>query len=337
MGKARAALAVFLVLVAGACSAEPTAPSPVTTSAAARASAARPTTSKPAAVPAKITAKYALGDFTTMDACSLVPTAKLPAKYHGLVEPQTVFADDIDDCQLELPLGNDRFVEVSWGELQNTGAVSPPDATHEDLGGDLILKRTPADASSCVFYLEFSDRVAMTITAFPDRTATADQLCTAGHDVAKTLAAALRGGTRAEHRIVQTSSLLHEDACVLLPRGLAESLPPVGSYPTHHTCAYGAADRFIELSFVRAPTDPTSVSGMAMTTVAGRATARSQTTFGDGTSACRLVTTYGQVSDRTNSSVSVEAVQLSMNHTGAPPCAELAKLAAKIWPKLPKQ
>ncbi|WP_133852052.1 hypothetical protein [Labedaea rhizosphaerae] len=284
-------------------------------------------------------AKDALGDLTTYDACTVAPMAAMPAKFSRYGTPYAASPYSIDQCRVIVPLAGDHTIDLDWGKLRS---MPGPEATKgADLGGGMRLVADQSAATFCVQDLRFADGLAMSIEA--DAETKSGELCGYTRDVAVVIGKFLRGGGTAGHAIVQQTSLRHKDACSLLPAKLANSVP-AGSpmialevNPTHHSCQYTNNNaQSIVLEFIDTSADLSVFTDAKIVKVGGRVTARVTETYGDGSTSCRLVTTYTKAPASQYSSQNVEGVAVSIirRHSSSSLCADATALAGKLWVKL---
>ncbi|WP_133852328.1 hypothetical protein [Labedaea rhizosphaerae] len=132
--------------------------------------------------PDHVTAKDALGDFATVDPCTMLSISDLPLEYTAQFDARFDVPSAVDTCLITMrPKGAD-FVDVEWGLLQDAGSMTRQRSwQRQSLGHGLGLWTGDAPGR-CVQELVFADDITMTVatTAYGGKPA---GLCTMGKTV----------------------------------------------------------------------------------------------------------------------------------------------------------
>jgi hypothetical protein len=334
-------LAVFAAVAALAAgctgSSAPPPPKPSATSAVA--------TAAPRKVdPRSVTAKDALGDFTTFAPCSVLDLTNLPATFSEYGAPRVVWSQDIDQCTVEVPVAANGSMELDWGELTDGELIHRTDMLQvEDLDGGLELLYALDEPGHCAQYLRFDDHVVMDLDVYLDA-GKQTSLCATGKEVVEAMAKTLVAKPAA-HRLVRDVSLLHQDACRLLSPDIPAMLPgrnavvSTDATLTHHDCAYdGPGGQSVWLYFGSMGADPKPQEGGKVITVAGRSTAQDQRSTANDSSCTLRTASIPLAGDGSSANLTYEGLVLTVSVKGksSTVCADAVKLANKVWPKLPK-
>jgi hypothetical protein len=332
------AVAVAMAMLTAACSSGgDTAPAP--TSAQNSAKAGAKTTSAPptrTVDPNHVTAKDALGDFATVEPCSMVPLTDLPAEYTKSAAPFPIPPPSVDTCSLALTLGPDQFVTVDWGLLESRSTLTKREqpAHSRSLGHGLSLVRSADRPDECRQYLVFADDIAMAVDAYTHEKST--KLCGTGKAVADLIVKTLLVRAPAK-RVVRDSSLTHQDACAMLTPEIVALLPGAAGakldrdYPAHHSCHYmGPHLESVSLIFGMSESEYEPDEGETAVKVAGKQTYQ----YDDHDSGCQLITQSPAGGTSTNGFA--ETLKLIViTDGGSSACKQATKLAEKLWSKLP--
>ena len=296
----------------------------------------------PANQPDRITAKAALGEFTTADPCSLVRIGDLPLEYTAQFDARFDIPSAVDTCLITMePKGAD-FVDVEWGLLQDAGSMAKQGPwQREDLGHGLGLW-TNESAERCLQELVFADDIAMTIrtTAYGGKPGA---LCATGKPVVDLIVKSVRTKTAAR-RAMPANSLAHQDACKLLPQDLADTMPgaadakPDRVFPTGHQCHYSTPHLDMELVFTVDAADRDRADDEEPVTIAGRSSLQSQGYRDEyKESRCWLSTAHVPITSTSYSRRATEGLLLMVVADGksASICTDATKIAEQIWQKLP--
>lgn len=238
-----------------------------------RSANASPTTTSAAPSTPQLFAAKAFGDATTVDPCSVVDVAKLPASLHP-----TLDAEDLpfDTCEVDLRLPGGKESQISVGPLEQ-GAGHSGRTVGVLTDGMALYEDAEPPQGYCGTQLVFVDSYVLDmeagpVTGSPSACAIAEL---AGRDVAATLVA---GGLR--HRGYPSGSLGSIDPCGLSPVGAltAAGLPDAEAteFPEQHECSWTTSNLSVDsvsLAFLASQTpvvaDP---STDRVVSIAGRST-----------------------------------------------------------------
>jgi hypothetical protein len=292
--------------------------------------------------PDHITAKDALGDFTTVDPCTMFSISDLPLEYTAQFDARFDVPSAVDTCLVSMrPKGAD-FVDIEWGFLQDADSMTRQGSWHrQSLGHGLGLWTSDAPGR-CVQELVFADDITMTVgtTAFGGKPA---GLCTMGRTVIDLIVKSLPVKPPIQ-RTMPANSLAHQDACKLLPEDLARTMPGgTGARtdrvsPTGHLCHYNNAHMDLELVFTVEPADEQPLDDEKPVTIAGRQSLRSQGYNAEAKeSRCLLSTKHVPITSKYYSQPANEGLLLMVYLDGKSSsiCADATKIAERIWKKLP--
>jgi hypothetical protein len=286
-----------------------------------------------------LTAQAALGDFKTVDYCTIFDPSSIRAG--GGTDPgQPVTA--FDDCTIDAKLGT-TAVQVFVGYLQgkqNDRGVQIPDPT-KTLPRGLSVARSPGERTYCEYYLRFPDGVSLeveTLTAGEVSGADLPQpnaLCRLSSAALDGVAAAVQKKP-AGHQTFAANSLGTLDACSLVADdqvntelGVAAQKTPT---PSGHRCrwAMSGGSASVSLSFL-VDTPPQPVTGSTTETLGGKpslVTAYSPTL-------CSVQVGLGPAAGAKNGEVEQADLFVSTTSIGKDACAIGRDLANAAWPKLP--
>jgi hypothetical protein len=291
--------------------------------------------SRPAA--GVMSAATELGDFDTIQPCSMVDVEGLPADLQA--EPEA--ADSFDSCSLQVDSAG-ATIQLDVGELvydtDDTGETGP-----EALPSGLRLYTGTVQQGSCSAYLKFAEGIEMTSIAYAnDGDGTAD-LCTTAATVARNVSGVLARGP-VPHRSFPRNSFAGMDPCRLLDKG---TLGPLGldadqyqSYPAHHECEWTGYDQndnslTTYVSFIVGP-PPVAQAGVSNAVqISGRSSITISTT--EDTAAECWIDTAGQAFGGSQQNlVEIAEVYVSYdNQSTDSACQAGTSLATVIWPELP--
>lgn len=163
-----------------------------------------------------ISACKRLGDFSTLDPCSLISLGALPA---DLIASPMV-RDSLDDCAFHITAGANKDVELEIGELATTGN---PGTANYDAGAQelqpagLALEQGTVSQGQCDDALYFSgDLVDLEINVFASDDNGDQALCDAANEVGKALGTVLASTVAMQHFTVPKNSIAKVKACGLL-------------------------------------------------------------------------------------------------------------------------
>ncbi|HEX3791257.1 MAG TPA: hypothetical protein VHW44_25570 [Pseudonocardiaceae bacterium] len=290
-----------------------------------------------------ITAQRVLGDFHTVDPCSLVQVPALPS---GL-SAKLATVDSIDACHLTVADSAGGRADIDVGELEFAGTEQPDQAASTiQLGRGLSLIRESPVSGFCDESLGFADHIYLDATGTDNNTDSSDDgahLCTADEQVLRGVATVLAGRTAA-HRDFPANSLNSVDPCSILTPAFLRTVGLSGAKPTEypggHECDWrGSADAdglrlYATFGIGKAP-EPVGSSDSAAT-LAGRSSVISGFALTSTESLCSVETVqipYGPASDHLDEIATVGAE--SPTGDADQVCTTARSAATQIWRKLP--
>ncbi|WP_215547540.1 hypothetical protein [Amycolatopsis sp. CA-230715] len=281
-------------------------------------SAAPPPPPAAAPPPAELTAAAALGDFTTVDFCSLLDLPPLTggAKPRETIRSFSTCVVALPDAQATTvgvgPITNDAQRESWETDYPFPGALPP---------GVRVEQTSKEDGPACTRYLAFADSVRLTVSIYDSDTA-GKRCAKADKAVAGALAAVTE--KRVQHVDYPAKSLARIDPCTILAgreadAALEDEYPPGPIGLGKHSCTKA----LVEVTFLSART----FDGTATVTVAGQTLSQLRDKSSCKLRAERLSNGRG------------EAVVFTANEVDAPAtaesCARAEKVAEFVLPKLP--
>jgi hypothetical protein len=286
-----------------------------------------------------VTAAARLGNLPTLDPCSLVDRAALPADLKATLRPR----DSLDSCEFAITAGGQNAT-LSVGDLAVNWPVSA--GNDQSLSRGLDLYAGDLLSGSCDSALELGDSVYVISTASVASGPGSDALCQAAKAAGTDVANVLLGNAAMHHFSVPSNSLVGVNACDLLDgqsvQGFTLPQPPLGAPPSGHSCDWtpqdadptAAALPGYELKFlVGAPTSA-NLTGTDIT-IAGRQTVRFAAQNVGGNSACQL-SLFGRPFDQANDLVEMAQISVVEPSGQADTACSLATTMAQLaWPKLP--
>lgn len=282
-----------------------------------------------------LTAKQALGDFSSINYCSLLESSPLPADFGPVVkEPRRYF----DFCTFRVRTDKDE-VEVRVGYLDDSDTIEGIDHTDDRTRTPprgLTVQRGHEDDDGCERFLRFVDDLWLTVAAAPD---------SAKGDWCRITDAAVDGVIRrvtaqqVKHFSFVEMSLGKLEACDLVPAAVVASKvgiakPKALRYPAGHTCEWsgsGPDDPVVTLYLGAEPSS--DVPDAEEETLAGRLTSIVSAEPEDEFSFCELETEHIHSPDLGDKERVVLAIDLS--GAGKDACGPGRELAKEVWAKLP--
>jgi hypothetical protein len=290
-----------------------------------------PLAAAPALAPS-MGASTELGDYNTVDPCSMVDIEGLPTDLQAQLAP----AESLDYCSLEIDsAGNDAEVDV--GELLFHADDDAGDPDPLPSGLSLYTGTLDPDDGSCTADLEFADGVDLASTAYDDDEGNGtDALCTAAAEVARNVSGVLARGP-VTHRRFPANSFGTLDPCTMLNQAALDTVP-VGNptpYPAHHECDWGDADSLsVSLTFIVGP-PPAAQQDATASQIAGRNSVTYSDTH-DSEAECWIDT--GGVPFASSDQDLVEIAEIFVGDPGQSTdqaCAVGTTVANIVWPELP--
>jgi len=290
-------------------------------------------------VPAVLTAKAALGDLHSLDACSLIKPetfSKFGAVTYGRHHPWDRYS--LENCEVDV--GITAPVTISAGRMHPIADISQLMAGEpvRTLDGDLSVVQGETGADHCVQFVVFPDDLAMAVDAYvyEERTVTED-LCGMVAAAVDGVVDVLVAGT-VRHRELADNSFGLLDACdVATSAGVA----PVGmqAWPSGHRCVwtFDGDPSSIELTFDSLVATSTLGEGIVDTEMEGR---RTLSLPHDGS--CEVWTEHipVEIEDTSDSGYVETATVTAYGSTENARettllCLPAIDLARKVWPGLP--
>lgn len=293
-------------------------------------------TPMPGAAPSAMSANKELGDFDTIQPCSMVDVEGLPSDLGAESEP----ADSFDACALRVDSAG-AAIHVEVGALvydeDEAGETGP-----EALPSGLRLYTGALDQDSCTAYLKFSEGIEMTSVAYANDGDGTTNLCTTAAAVARNVSGVLARGP-VPHRSYPANSFAAVDPCTLLTGDTIASLGFSGDdrpYPAHHECDWvgsGQPNNGLSayVSFIVGPPPDAQADGGTAAQIGGRPSVTISTT--DDTAAQCWIDTPGPAFGAAQSNLyEIAEVYVSDdNQSTDTACQVGTALATAIWPKLP--
>ena len=286
------------------------------------------------AVASAMSASTELGDFATIQPCSMVDVEGLPADLQA--QPDT--PDSFDACSLRVDSAG-ATIHLDVGTLvydeDDTGETGPV-----ALSSGLQLYTGSAQDGSCSAYLKFAEGIEMTSVAYANDGDGTPDLCTTAAAVARNVSGVLARGP-VPHRTYPQNSFAALDPCQLLDNS---TLSPLGldssseqSYPAHHECVWTGTDQDSNdltayLSFLVGPTPTAQPNVSTAAQISGRSSVTISTT--DDTAAECWIDTAGQSFGAAQ--VEIAEIYISDDNQSTDSACQLGTtLATAAWPKLP--
>jgi hypothetical protein len=306
--------------------------------------AAPPTSTSPgdagSATPSGGTSTSLLGEFRTIDSCSLTD----PGEFSEFGTSRWGVIDSLDECLVEVVTGNpDEPVSVYVGNLDHVEAF--PDIRGKksrDVGDGLKVVDYESESSYCSQLLVFPDGLTMTVSATPYRGEEAKlcDLVTAGMNKAVKV---IEDG-RVNHRAYPFNSLAAIDPCVIVPGDATAAVPNLGtvspkSYPAKHNCLWASADAVngprLRVMFIAGTPPKAAGEGSSETLVAGRPTVLSQSSTAGTNVYCFAEAGHVPLVNQPGLVEKVfVSVRLPKDQAGSV-CKAAADVAGVLWPRLP--
>jgi hypothetical protein len=292
--------------------------------------------------PAQVTAKDALGDLTTVEACSLTDTSV----FSTFGSAALGVPDGFDSCTVEVTVGADQKVEVYLGDLDAVGQVADlPSKKSVSLPGGLTVVDYISDPDYCEKLLIFPDGIALSVTAeaFDGAPPT---LCDTASAAVDKVVAVVRAG-KVGHHSYPARSLSGLDPCELMPAGAIAAVPGLGSakpraYPAQHSCLWRAGDAStnptVRVVFAPGTAPDATQPGVTQSAIGGRPTVLTPTPEAGANAYCGADTAGAayQLSGYSGPLVEVATVYVRMQSGQVDAaCQAATALATALWPKLP--
>jgi hypothetical protein len=300
----------------------------------------RSTSSAPAEPGADGTSTSLLGEFHTVDSCSLTD----PAEFAGFGTSKFGVLDSLDECLVEIATDNpEEPISVYVGNLDHVEAF--PDIRgkkSKDVADGLKVVEYESESTYCSQILVFPDGVTMTVSAAPYRGEEAKlcDLVTTG--MGKAVRVIEDGQVR--HRTYPSNSLATVDPCVLVPREALAAVPNLGSvfpksYPAKHNCLWASEDAVngprLRVMIVAGTPPKATGTGSSELPIAGRATVLSQSSTAGSNVYCFAETGHVALQDQPGVVEKVfVSVRLPKGQSDAV-CRAANDVANLVWPRLP--
>lgn len=286
-----------------------------------------------------LTSERALGEYATIDYCSLVDEHALPATVGQVVLSAKPW---FDYCAFKVRSeGVDAEVDVGFLDDEETldGVDRAPDPRRDPPRG-LTVQRGTEDRMECVRYLSFTDEVSITVQAdsYGDELGRGGRWCPIA-DAVLDVVIVLVLAKRVRHFTFGGASLGRVDACELVPADLVATRigtakATVLRYPSGHECHWEAKEPDgpgAHLYFGQG--DTTADETTKDETIAGR-TSR-VTGYQDGDFSSCVIETDHVFSPELGASEQVR-VEVGLPDQSKDLCGPARELAKEVWAKLPR-
>lgn len=287
-------------------------------------------------VGAPMSASKELGDYSTVNPCSVLDVASLPADLQAQPAP----AESLDYCALGVNSGGDH-IQLDVGALvydeDDSGENGP-----QQLPSGLALYTGKLQDTSCSAFLKFSEAIEMTSVAYANDGDGSADLCTTATTVARNVSGVLARGP-VPHRSFPNNSFAKLDPCTLVTSAM---LSPIGldsadkkAYPAHHECdwdnsAGGSGDLSVDLTFIVGPPPVPQANVSTAATISGRNSVVFSTT--DDSAAECWIDTGGPAFGAQQNLVEIAEVYVNDTNVSADTACQVGTtLATAVWPKLP--
>lgn len=284
-----------------------------------------------------LTAKQALGDFASINYCSLLDPRPVPADLGTIVlDPRRAF----EFCAFKVRTSSGTEVEVRVGYLDDPDTIEGVDRTEDRSKTPprgLKIERGEEDDEACVRHLRFVDDIWLTIGAQPESgkgdwcpfaDTTVDSVIR--HLVAK----------QVKHFSFGDKSLGKLDACDLVPAAVVNARmgfkdSAMLRFPTGHACIWngrGKDDAIVRL-FLGDGDGTYDLDNSKDETLAGRHSYVTPVDTDDEHSGCDVETSHVDSPDLGEQERVVLEVDLAGK--GKDACGPGRELAKEVWAKLP--
>ncbi|MEU6642031.1 hypothetical protein ABZ863_05720 [Saccharomonospora sp. NPDC046836] len=286
-----------------------------------------------------LSAQDALGDFTTVDYCSLLDV-------EALAPPMRIDGDPLPSFEYcDLPVTMDgSTVTVSVGMLREretgTGQVVDPD---KELPRQLTMERMPG-AGECYLYIVFPDDYQLQVhaTTYAAGAEPGDipeeQLCLLSETVLDLVVESLAEEKPVRHFSFADNSFGSVDACgdgapmldggqlaAVLGEGEAQQIP----VPSGHYCRWELGEAYASVAmYVGVP--PQEGAGTVRESIAGR----EAFVYESGGEMCVIELPHQPFAGASNGEVEFAGIFVR-GVTRKPPCEAARAMAGAVWPKLP--
>jgi len=285
--------------------------------------------------PSVINAKDVLGDYQSIDACSLIE----PDTFKEFGAAEYAYHYSLDYCEVEVSESAGP-VYLSAGQLFPLRTVrknitGPP---LDELDGDLWVGQGADEKERCVQYVVFADDVAMAVDAYIYDDHASDQLCTMVESAVKGVVDVLTNGT-VRHRDLDKDSFARLDACDVVPKGAVEDVPLLAGLSEEkslsgHFCRWnGDTEDGPELNITFGTDQPGDGADEGQTSdIDGRSTL---TTLKD--TWCEVKTEHIPVDTEGKDDGYVEVASVTVYGSGGNEmCQAATMVATEVWPELPE-
>jgi hypothetical protein len=281
-----------------------------------------------------------LGEFRTIDACSLTD----PGEFSQFGDSKFGALDSLDECLVEIATTSPQEpISVYVGNLDNVEAFPEIRGKQsKDLPDGLKVVEYEDESTYCSQLLVFPDGITMTVSAAPYR-GEETKLCemvTAGMDKAIKV---IQDG-QVKHRTFPSNSLATLDPCVVVPREALAAVPNLGNavpkaYPAKHNCLWASRDAVngprLRLMFIAGAPPKASGQGASEVPIAGRTTVLSPSSTAGSNVYCFAEAGHVPLQDQPGI---VEKVFVSVRlprDLADEACKAANDVATAVWPRLP--
>jgi hypothetical protein len=233
-------------------------------------------TSNAPAAPAKHgTAQELLGDFTTIDPCSLVDLQV----FRSFGTPSLGDPGSLDECLVEVKTGAKQPLSVYIGTLDRTATYSElPGKPNREVADGVKVADYDTSNSFCNQLVVFADDITLSVNAYPYE-GDEPKLCEIVQAGTGAAVDAIKSG-KVKHRDFAPNSLGRVDPCAVAPGTVTTSVPGLSSikpkaYPGKHNCLWASPDSVngARLRVMFTATKPPVAQGTATeSTISGRKT-----------------------------------------------------------------
>lgn len=292
--------------------------------------------------PAELTAKAALGDLTTVDACSLIE----PDVFAAFGTTTFVAPESMDYCHLQIAVAGGVKLDLTIGDLdtgENATATTKP---LETLDRGLTLQQDDGAEFSCTQYLIFADGIRLRVDVYVYEGNNTTSLCPVVRAGSDKVVDVVTGG-KVKHHDYPSRSLSALTSCDLVADSVVEALPGLSmakktEYPGKHMCSWaspsgGVGSARVRLLMTLGVPVSTPPSGSTTETIGGRQTLVEPTPEAGDLSFCLLSTDHVPYETSIQSDVIEQALVTVRGGKGEveQACATARAVAAEAWPKLP--
>ncbi|HJP76044.1 MAG TPA: hypothetical protein VJ914_17375 [Pseudonocardiaceae bacterium] len=188
--------------------------------------------------PGLISACVRLGDFATLDPCSLIGVGALPAD----LAASPADRNSLDDCEFSITAGTERDVVLEIGDLASGSSDGLYSGGEQQLGpGGLDLEEGTLSQGECDDALDFAgDQIKLKIAVFALSGNGSQALCDAANEVGKALGDVMNSKTQFQHFTVPGKTIATMKACALVGDAHIGNyqLSDETEHPSGHSCEW---------------------------------------------------------------------------------------------------